>query len=403
MAAPILKQIPGGVCSPRGFLAAGVRSGLKRRGKDLALIYSVAPAVAAGLFTSNQVQGAPVLLTRQRVGQDSARAILINSGNANACTGRQGYADAQTSAAWLAQALRISPDSVLVASTGLIGQPLPMPRLREAIPHLVSALGPEGHQEAAQAILTTDTRPKEIAVEFHHNGLPVRIGAMAKGAGMIAPDLATMLCFLTTDAALPSRLLTACLRRAAASSFNCITVEGDTSPSDMLLALANGQSETKAIASGHGLAAFQAALDFVCLQMAKAIIADAEGATKFLEIRVTGAPSPAEARQVALTIANSPLVKTALFGRDPNWGRILAAAGRAPVKLDPHLLALSLAGVPVVARGAAVNFDQAALRRTLAKPEIGLTLDLGLGPASATVWTCDLTYDYVRINAEYHT
>ncbi len=399
----LLREVEGGVTAPCGFEAAGVRCGLKQHGPDLALLYSVAPAVGAGVFTTNLVKAAPVLLSQDRVGHGPLHSVLVNAGNANACTGTQGYLDAVHSAALVAEELAVPESSVLVCSTGVIGHRLPMKLLEEGIPKAVAELGPHGGPAAATAILTTDTQPKTIAVEFELAGRPVRVGGMAKGSGMIAPNLATMLAFLTTDAELPQELLQSCLAASVERSFNRITVDGDTSTNDTVLLLANRLAEAGPITPRRGLARFQAALDYVTAHLAHALVTDGEGASRVAAIHVRGALSEPDALQLAHTIANSPLVKTALAGGDPNWGRVLAAAGRAGVPFDPDRTELFLGDVRVMAAGAACRFDPAAAEKAVRRPEVNILLDLHLGEGEATVWTCDLTAEYVKINADYHT
>lgn len=400
--APTLTQIPGAVAAPSGFRAAGVTAGIKSAGRDVALIFSDRKASAAALFTTNRVQAPPITVSREHLRQGQARAIVANSGNANACTGEQGLADARRMAQVAAAALGIAPEEVLVASTGIIGHPLPMERIEAGIRQAAVDAGDRG-ELAAEAIMTTDTRPKQLAVEFHLDGQTVRVGGIAKGAGMIAPHLATMLAFVTTDANVWPEVLQASLAASAARTFNCVTVDGDTSTNDTLFLLANGASGVAIRPGSPAHRKFCHALDVVCLHLAKELARDGEGATKLIEIQVHGARSFAQAQKIGRTIANSPLVKTAFFGNDPNWGRILAAAGRAGVPLDPQRLALRLGDVALVEGGAPLPFDAAAARAVMERREVRLALDLGLGPVSATVWTCDLSYDYVRINAEYHT
>lgn len=401
--ASVLREVPGGVTAACGFEAAGVRCGLKARGSDLALIYSAPSAKAAGVFTTNRVQAAPVLVSRDRVGRGAVHGVIVNSGNANACTGSQGYRDAVRMAALTARALAVPARSILVCSTGVIGERLPMAKVAAGIKKAAAGLRPRGGEEAAEAILTTDTRPKTMAVEFELDGRPVRVGGMAKGAGMIAPNLATMLAFITTDANMSSGLLQSCLAAASERSFNRITVDGDTSTNDTVLLLANGQAETGEIAPRHGMARFQAALDHVAMHLARAIVEDGEGASKSVQIRVQGAHSQKEALQVARTIATSPLVKAAIAGGDPNWGRILAAAGRAGVRFRPELVGLYLGEVRVVRNGAMCRYDLKAAKAAVAGPAVSVSLDLNAGEEEATVWTCDLTEAYVRINSRYHT
>ncbi|MHB0912820.1 MAG: bifunctional glutamate N-acetyltransferase/amino-acid acetyltransferase ArgJ [Armatimonadota bacterium] len=377
---------------PKGFLAAGVRAGIKETGEDLALIYSETPASAAGVFTTNAVKAAPVLLSAARVPSAGVQAVVANSGNANACTGEQGMLDAGEMAARAAALLDLDPEGVLVASTGVIGRAMPMDLVRAGISAAANSLSRDG-AAAARAIMTTDLRPKEAQAEVGN----ARIGGIAKGSGMICPNVATMLAFITTDAGLSPEALQKCLAASANVSFNCLTVDGDTSTNDTVLALANGQ------AGEVPLDDFQAALDAVCISLAKQVAADGEGATKMVEVEVRGAASFANARKIALTIANSPLVKTALFGNDPNWGRVLAAAGRAGVAFDPARVSLRFGGVPVLAQGEPLPFDEKAASESLRGPEVCIMLELGEGPSSAKVWTCDFSYDYVKINAEYHT
>jgi glutamate N-acetyltransferase/amino-acid N-acetyltransferase len=399
----MLRGVPGGVTAPCGFQAAGVRCGLKTKGPDLALVYTGAPAAAAGVFTTNRFQAAPVLLSRDRVGRERLHAIVANSGNANACTGRRGYRDALTMAGLTAAALGAPSRSVLVCSTGVIGRPLPMAKVAAGISKAVAALRPDGGPDAAAAIMTTDTRPKAAAVEFDLAGRPVRVGGIAKGSGMIAPNMATMLALLTTDANLAPGLLRSCLEAAVERSFHRVTVDGDTSTNDCVLLLANAQSEVGRITRRYGLSRFESALAWVCARLAKEIVRDGEGATRFIEILVAGADSDRDAQQIARTIANSPLVKTAIAGGDPNWGRVLAAAGRSGVRFRPELVELRLGKVRVVRQGAACAYRMDAARRAVRGPEVAITLDLNAGKHEAVIWTCDLTTEYVRINSEYHT
>ena len=394
----------GAVTYPEGFLAAGVCAGIKERGEDVALIFSERPASAAGVFTTNVVQAAPVIISRARIPRGTGRAIVVNSGNANACTGEQGLRDARAMAAEAARLLGISEDDVLAASTGIIGRRLPMDKVSAGISQAVRSLSRDGGASAARAIMTTDTRPKEASAEVSVGGSKVGIGGMAKGAGMICPNLATMLAFITTDAAVSPEMLQACLLRSAEVSFNCLTIDGDSSTNDTAIILANGAAGNSAIDSeGPGLSAFQEALDAVTAFLAKQIARDGEGATKLIEVTVRGARSFEDARRIAKAVANSPLVKTAMFGCDPNWGRVLAAAGSAGVRFDPKAVNLLLGPTPLLRRGEPVDFREDEARELLRKPEVNVLLEIGAGPASATVWTCDFSYDYVRINAEYHT
>lgn len=394
----------GAVTYPKGFLASGVRAGIKTEGEDVALICSESPASAAGVFTTNVVKAAPVLVTRSRVPRRTCRAVIANSGNANACTGEHGMRDAVEMAAHTARLLQVPEEDVLVASTGIIGRRLPMKKISAGIEDAVRSLSADGGDKAARAIMTTDTRPKEASVEIEIGGKTVRIGGMAKGAGMICPNVATMLTFITTDAAISPEMLQRSLARSAEVSFNCLTVDGDTSTNDTVLLLANGMADNQVIATeGPGLSEFKRGLDLVTTDLAKQIAADGEGATKLVEIVVEGAASYEDCRQIAKTIANSPLVKTAIFGCDPNWGRILAAAGRAGVEFEPWAVSLSLGDVLLVNAGEPVEFSENAAHEYLTGPEVLVNLRVGGERFRATVWTCDFSYDYVKINAEYHT
>ncbi|HTE16814.1 MAG TPA: bifunctional glutamate N-acetyltransferase/amino-acid acetyltransferase ArgJ [Armatimonadota bacterium] len=399
-----INEIPGSVCAPIGFRAAGVAAGLKPSGNpDIALIVSDEAASAAGVFTTNRVCAAPVLLCREHLGNGKARAIAVNAGNANACTGEQGMRDARRMAGLTGELLGVSDTEVLVASTGIIGRPLPMERVEAGLRNAAGELSREGSADAARAIMTTDTRPKEIAVEVPLDGKVLRIGGICKGSGMIAPNMATMLAFITTDADVWPEVLQSAMQGAVERTFNCVTVDGDTSTNDTLLILANGASGVRVPPASPAHAAFCDALGYVCEYLAKELARDGEGATKLVEITVRGARSSAQARKVGLSIANSPLVKTALFGNDPNWGRILCAAGYSGVAFDQHRVALTLSGFPLVRNGEPVPFDEAAVSTAMKAAEVPIVLDLGQAGQSATVWTCDFSYDYVRINAEYTT
>ncbi|HLH80350.1 MAG TPA: bifunctional glutamate N-acetyltransferase/amino-acid acetyltransferase ArgJ [Chthonomonas sp.] len=402
------KEEQAGVTYPEGFVVAAVRCGLKTEGEDLALLVSDSMATVAGVFTTNCVQAACVRYSRRVVRSSGvARAVLINAGNANACNGERGEADNRSLAEWTSRLLNVAPDAVLTASTGVIGHPLPMDRLQKGIPEAVEALdrSAEADARAACAIMTTDTFPKYRAVQADSNHwvAPIRFGGMCKGAGMIAPHMATMLAFLTTDARLPGPLLQEALRRAVEPSFNSVTVDGDMSTNDMCLLLASGMGEAEISREGEAFEDFVDALTRLATALAKEIARDGEGATKLVTITVQGAPTKAVAKTVAKTVAESPLVKTALFGCDPNWGRLLAAAGRAGVQLDPERIDGFIGPYKVCAQGGSVPFDREGAHAYLKGKEVTVTLDLGLGEESATVYTCDFSYDYVRINAEYHT
>jgi glutamate N-acetyltransferase / amino-acid N-acetyltransferase len=409
------QEIGGSVTAPRGYRAAGIKAGLKPSGlPDLALIVSDVEAIAAGVFTTSVVRAAPIDYCRQRLqAKHSARAILCNAGQANAATGDQGWADALESAQLLAEALNIPPESILLASTGVIGQRIKMDALRAGIPKLVEAASETGGDAAAGAIITTDLVPKSIALETTMDGRPVRIGGIAKGSGMIHPNMATMLSFVTCDAVVSPALWQQMLSRAADKSFNQITVDGDTSTNDTLIALANGQSRTPAITEmGPDAEKLEAMLTEVCQYLAKAIARDGEGATCLIEVQVTGAHTDEDARKVARTIAGSSLAKSAVFGRDPNWGRIAAAAGRAGVHFDQQDLRIQLGNFLLMENGQPLPFDRPAASNYLKTAAAGaylkedtvlIAVSIGNGSGSGKAWGCDLSYDYVKINAEYTT
>jgi glutamate N-acetyltransferase / amino-acid N-acetyltransferase len=387
-----------------GMQAAGIAAGLKKNGHpDLGLIYSETTATAAAVFTRNVVQAAPVMLDRQRIQSGQCRAIVVNSGNANCCNGENGMRDAVVTCAAVAQALNIPEDQVLVASTGVIGQPLPVDRVTAAVPGLVADLAEDGFERLAAAIMTTDTEPKYIHRQGRIGDRTFNVVAVAKGAGMIRPDLATMLCFACTDAAIDAILLDSLLRQAVDQSFNRITIDGDTSTNDTVILLANGLSGV-AVQSASEQAVFQAVLDGIFLDLAKWLVRDGEGANKLVEVRVQGGRSDEDARQIADTVADSPLVKTALFGEDANWGRILGAAGRAGVTFDPAKIDLYFDDVRMVAAGVGCGAEaEAAATAVLKQSELKITIDLNDGSGSASVLTCDFSLDYVRINADYRS
>lgn len=409
------QEIDGAITAPKGFKASGIAAGLKPSGApDLALIWSETEAIAAGVFTTSQVRAACVDYCRQRLqAKPSARAILCNAGQANAATGEQGWQDALESAKLLGENLNIPPDSILLASTGVIGQRIRMDALRNGISPLVASLSEDGGDAAAKAIITTDLVPKSIALETSIEGRPVRIGGIAKGSGMIHPNMATMLAFVTCDAAVSTSLWQQMLKRAANSSFNQITVDGDTSTNDSLIALANGQSRTAAITEmGANAQKLEAMLTEVCQYLAKAIARDGEGATCLIEVRVSGTSDNESARQIAKTIAGSSLVKSAIFGRDPNWGRIAAAAGRAGITFHQEDLQIRLGDFCLMDRGQPLAFDRQAASHYLKQADGGkylqedtvlISVCLGNGSGTGTAWGCDLSYDYVKINAEYTT
>ena len=389
-----------------GFRAAGVRCGIKRRGLDLMLIESEVPAAAAGVFTRSTVVGAPVVVSRQRVRRGRARAIVANSGCSNVAMGARGLADARAMTAAVARALGCAPADVLVASTGVIGQPLPLERIERGIPRAVRALRRDGLRDAARAIMTTDTVPKHAALRLRIDGRTVTLAGIAKGAGMIEPNVATMLSFLLTDAAVAPALLRRLLRQAADASFNRVTIDGEGSTSDTVLLLANGRAGNRLLsdAASAGARRLAGALGELCGELARAIARDGEGATRLVTVRVEGARSAAEAERAARRIANSLLVKTALFGGDPNWGRILQTIGAGRVAIRLPRAEVRLGGVPVFRAGASTGpAARARAGRALRGREVEVAVALGAGRHAASLWTCDLSYDYVRINAEYTT
>lgn len=401
-----IHKIPGGVTAPRGFLAAGLHAGIKKPSiLDLALVVSEQPGPVAGLFTRNQVAAAPVLLDRLHLKEGLGRAFLINSGNANACTGTQGLSDAKEMATLAAHCLGVPVRSIFVGSTGVIGQFLPMAAVREGVPRLVRRLRRTGGREAATAILTTDLKVKEVALQARIAGKIVTVGGMAKGSGMIHPNMATMLAYLTTDAAITQPALQGALRAAAETSFNGISVDGDTSTNDTVLCLANGLAGNTPFGNGtKALVAFQELLNEACRSLAMHICRDGEGVTKIVQILVTGAKSVADAKTVANTVGTSCLVKTAFFGEDANWGRIMAAIGRAGVRIRPERIGLTIEGVPIVTGGVSLGrAAERAIATLFRRREFRIVIDLGLGSAKASLWTTDLSYEYVRINASYRS
>jgi glutamate N-acetyltransferase/amino-acid N-acetyltransferase len=398
-------HVPGGVTAPKGFRAAGVACGLKRADQpDLALLVSEVDAAVAGVVTTNRIKAAPILVNQPRLKRGRARAVVVNSGCANACTGAPGVADAQTMAAETARVLGLDDVSVLVASTGVIGARLPMDRVRSGIARAATQLSPSGGAAAAAAILTTDTLPKEIAVRETSGRVTITVGGMAKGSGMIHPQMATMLAFLTTDAAIAPRTLQAVLKRAVATTFNAIDVDGETSPNDLVLCLANGLAKNAPLTAGPALSRFEALMHVVCERLALMIVRDGEGAGKLVTLRVTGAASAAAARRVLLTVARSPLVKTAWHGEDANWGRTLSAIGNADVPIRPDRIALQIGPVAVVRQGVGLGSSAEAEAAIILKQrEFTVTVDLGQGRGEAMIRTCDLSEDYVRINASYRS
>ncbi len=401
-----MEWLEGGITAVPGILASGIHGGIKAGGKkDLALIYSASPARAAAVFTGNQIKGAPVQVSMEHIKGGTVQAIVVSSGNSNVCTGEAGIKDARDMAKTVADLLRIPPRHVLVASTGVIGRPLPMEKIRPALPKLVKALSPQGGRNAAEAIMTTDTRPKEAALRVEVTGRPVTIGGMAKGVGMIDPHMATMLCFIATDAGVSQEALQPVLKRAVDRSFNRITIDGDQSTSDMAALLASGLAENAPLERGsRGLRQFSRGLDAVTLRLARMLVEDGEGATKLVEIAVRGARSRRDALAAARAVATSLLVKTAINGQDPNWGRIMMALGKSPARVEAERVAVWFGDEQVVERG---QFRPGAkadrLREIMARPEFTIQIDLGIGAGREQVWTCDISDEYVRINAKYTT
>ena len=400
-----LRFIRGGVTAPTGFRAAGVHAGIKANRPDMALIVSERPAAVAGTFTTNRVQAAPVRLCRARLAGRKATAIVVNSGCANACTGAQGLAAARRTAALTAAALGVPANTVFVCSTGTIGQPLPMDKIARGIRLAAAALARSGGDRAARAIMTTDTRDKQAAAQLTIDGVAVRVGGMAKGAGMIEPNMATMLAFLTTDAAVRPTALQACLSAAVAASFNRISVDGDMSTNDTVLFLANGAAGNRPLSPRHPRwPAFAAAVGEVARRLALKIVEDGEGATRFVTVAVRGAKTDADARAAARAIANSLLVKTSWYGGDPNWGRVIAAVGYSGAAVDADRVDIRFDGCLAVRAGRrAANFRLNDLERVLRQKRFAIDVDLRLGRGGDTVYTCDCSEEYVRINSEYLT
>jgi glutamate N-acetyltransferase/amino-acid N-acetyltransferase len=400
-----LEMVSGGVTTPRSFRAAGVSAGIKARegALDLALLVSDQPATAAAVFTLNRAQAAPVIVSREHLVQSGgvARAIIVNSGCANACTAEQGMQTAAAMAAETAKLVDCPTEQVLVASTGVIGVALDIEKIRRGLPDAMAALASDQGANAAQAIMTTDPFPKEAAARLTIGSRDVTVGGMAKGSGMIEPMMATMLAFLTTDAAVPKPLLDRALRAAVDDTFNAITVDGECSTNDCVMLLANGASGATIDEASYDV--FAHALRAVCLRLALGIVRGGEGATKLITVAVTGAATPQEARRAAKAIANSPLVKTAVHGGDPNWGRLIAVAGRAGVEFELSRAAVRIGTTVLFENGRPHDELAPEAAAYLRHSDILITVDLGAGNAASTVWTCDLTAEYVRINAEYRT
>jgi glutamate N-acetyltransferase / amino-acid N-acetyltransferase len=394
---------------PRGFRFAAVACGLKKTGAlDLAILSSDLPATAAAVFTQNLVVAAPVLLCKQhlRASKGHMRAVVVNAGNANCATGAQGHAAAERTVAEAAKRLGCTAQELFVCSTGVIGVQLPVEKILRALPKLSRNRRPSARSfaEVSLAICTTDTRPKTAAASLKMAGKRIHLAGCAKGAGMIHPNMATTLAFVVTDAAIAPKLLQRTLKEVTARTFNSITIDGDTSTNDTLLVLANGAAGAPAMRSKTAAhRAFSAALEEVCRSLALQIVADGEGAQRVIEIEVRGAKTEPGARRIAETIATSPLVKTAFAGGDPNWGRIFAAAGRSGVRFDPALVDITMAGIPVLRRGQPLDFNERAASNKLLAEHVPIVMDLHAGKSQARYWTCDLTAEYVRINASYRT
>lgn len=402
---PIKINDPAGVTFAKGFKAAGIVAGLKKSGnKDLALIYTETPAAVAGTFTQNKVAAAPVHVSKLTVKTGTAHAVISNAGCANACTGDEGLKNAHIMGEVTAKTLGCKPEEVIVGSTGVIGVQLPMDTITAGIPKVAAELSPTGSADASAAILTTDTKSKTATATFTVGGKEVHIGGIAKGSGMIRPNMATMLCYITTDLAITPALLQKALSAAVNLSFNMISVDGDMSTNDMCIVLANGLAGNDIIdTENEDFETVKEVLKNITIELAKQIAADGEGAGKFITINIHNAVDFNDAKTVGMAVANSPLVKTAFFGEDPNWGRIICAVGYSGANMVPEKTTLSIGGIPIFTKGMGTDYDEAALRAIMAEHDIVVDIDLNQGTESATVWTCDLTYGYVKINGEYHT
>lgn len=403
-----MQLINGGVCAATGFTAAGVHCGIRKNKlkKDLALIYSQTPAAAAAVYTTNLVKGAPLTVTKAHLANGVAQAVICNSGNANTCNAN-GVQIAEQMSQLAANALNILPQDVIVASTGVIGQPLNIAPIEQGIPALVNSLGSHSTQ-AAEGIMTTDTKVKQVAVQFSVGGVTCRLGGIAKGSGMIHPNLATMLVFITTDCSISSEMLQKALSTDVAETFNMVSIDGDTSTNDMVAVLANGMAKNKTITKpGEDYAAFMQALNTVTVHLCRLIAADGEGATKLLECKVFGAKTKQAAKAVAKSVVCSALTKAAMFGADANWGRVLCAIGYSGEPVDVTKIKVAFASqkgeITVCQNGAGVDFSEEKAKQILLQNEVEILVDLNSGSAEATAWGCDLTYDYVKINGDYRT
>ena len=394
-----------GVTYPKGFQAAGVKAGIKKSGNlDVAVIYTEKKAAVAGTFTKNAVAAAPVHVSKAVVATHTAHAIVANAGCANACTGAQGETDAAAMQKIAADALGCTSADVIVGSTGIIGQLLPMDKVEQGIHAAVKALSADGSVDAGNAIITTDTYSKAGATSVMIGGKEVRFGIIAKGSGMIRPDMATVLCFITTDADIDGVLLQDALSEVIEHSLNMISIDGDMSTNDMAIVLANGAAGNPKITEKNAdYETFKETLLALCQGISEKIAADGEGATKFITVHVKGAASFADAKTVGMSVANSPLVKTAFFGEDPNWGRVICAVGYAGVPMDPNHTTVKFGDIPVYVDGMGASYDADALRAVMTAHDIVVEVDLNDGDAEAKVWTCDFSYEYVKINGEYHT
>lgn len=401
----MIKKDTQGVTFAKGFTAAGVKAGIKKSGNlDVAVIYTKTQAVVAGTFTQNKVAAAPVYVSKEVVATGTAHAIVANAGCANACTGQQGLDDAHKMAQIAADELGVNADDVIVGSTGVIGVNLPMDKLEAGIKDAVANLSADGSGNAGRAIITTDTHSKSVTCEFELSGKTVCMGAIAKGSGMIRPNMATMLCYITTDIAIDQALLQKAVSGCVEKSFNMISVDGDMSTNDMVIVLANGEANNAKITEEN--ADYQIFFDklmMLCTELAKQIAADGEGASKFLTINVKGAKSFADAKTVGMAIANSPLVKTAFFGEDPNWGRVICAVGYSGADMLPEKTVVKFGGITIFANGTGATYDEKALAHVMKEKDIVIDIELNMGQEDATVWSCDLSYEYVKINGEYHT